>query len=150
MADTIDWRKLPVRRSSSYESLVEKLCSTKSGADVKTIFPNIKEFMVFAALVAFQLDIYEPLHSKNSTIPILLETYASTEHDSYIYLIAIAKKQSLDILKDDSLKDAISIFEGYCNAGLKHIDNWVINNIGDPIMGNILFNQTLEHLNDNE
>ncbi|EPT9249980.1 hypothetical protein ACVTNF_002150 [Photobacterium damselae] len=149
MADGIDWRKLGVRRDSRYESLEEKFCLTKGASDT-AVFSTVKELMVFAALVGVQLDKYEPITSKANTTSILLETYSSTEHDSYIYLIALLKEPSLDILKNENLRDAIGIFEGYCNGGLKHIDNWIINNIGEPLMANILFNETLVYLIDNE
>ena len=56
----------------------------------------------------------------------------------------------LKILKDDNLRCSIAIFEGYCNSGLKHIDSWIMNNIGEPLVTNILFNQTLEYLVENE
>ncbi|MCE7535937.1 hypothetical protein [Aliivibrio fischeri] len=149
MADVIDWRKLQVRRDSRFELLEEKFCSTK-GASTFAVFNTIKELMVFSALIGMQLNKFEPLESKTNTTPILLETYASTGHDAYIYLIALSKEPSLDILKSDRLREAIGIFEGYCNSGLKHIDTWVMNNISEPLVTNILFNQTLEYLIDNE
>ncbi len=56
-----EWRKLSVCRNTEYESLVEKLCSTKNSSSDETVFSTIKDFMVFAALVGFQLDLYRPL-----------------------------------------------------------------------------------------
>lgn len=150
MTETFEWRKLRVHRDDRFEVLVEKLCSTKNDADKNFVFSTVKEFMVFAALVGYQLDYFQPLQSKINSTSISLETYATTKHDAYIYLIALAKEPSLSILKDEGLRDAIGIFEGYCNAGLLHIDSWVLNNINEPILENILFNQTLEFLSDNE
>ncbi|MCE4935883.1 hypothetical protein [Aliivibrio fischeri] len=150
MADMIDWRKLSVRRDARFEALEEKFCSTKGAKSDSKIFDTVKELMVFSALVGYQLDDYQPLESKTNTTPILLDTYATTDHDAYIYLLALAKEPSLDMLKDEHLRDAIGIFEGYCNSGLKHIDSWIMNNIGEPLVSNILFNQTLEYLIENE
>ncbi|WP_318462203.1 hypothetical protein [Photobacterium leiognathi] len=145
-----EWRKLSVCRNTEYESLVEKLCSTKNSSSNETVFSTIKDFMVFAALVGFQLDLYRPLESNMNKISIILETYASTNHDSYIYLMALSKKPSLDILKDENLREAISIFEAYCNGGLEYIGKWIFSNVGKDIGSDILFNQTLEYLIDNE
>ncbi|GAD88822.1 hypothetical protein VHA01S_010_00480 [Vibrio halioticoli NBRC 102217] len=150
MPDSFDWRKLPVRRDARFEMLEEKFCSTKGAKSDVRVFSTIKELMVFAALIGYQLDDYKPLESKVSTTPILLETYATTGHDAYIYLIALAKEPSLNTLKDENLRFAISIFEGYCNSGLSYIDSWIMSNIGEPLMTNILFNHTLEYLVDNE
>ncbi|HIF9466546.1 hypothetical protein [Photobacterium damselae] len=145
-----EWRKLSVCRNTEYESLVEKLCSTKNSSSDETVFSTIKDFMVFAALVGFQLDLYRPLESNMNKISIILETYASTNHDSYIYLMALSKKPSLDTLKDENLREAISIFEAYCNGGLEYIGRWIFSNVGKDIGSDILFNQTLEYLIDNE
>jgi dnd system-associated protein 4 len=150
MTEIFEWHKLRVHRDDRFETLVEKFCSTKNSSNTDVVFSTIKELMVFAALVGFQLDEFEPLQSKSNCISISMETYATTKHDAYIYLLALAKKTTLDILKDQHLKEAITIFEGYCNAGLKHIDNWIINNLGEPILEDILFNQTLIFLSDNE
>jgi dnd system-associated protein 4 len=149
MAELMDWRKLSVSRDSRFIALEMKLCSTKNSSNGHFIFSTVKELMVFAALVGFQLDEFQSLKSKTDSTPILLETYASTKHDSFIYLIALSKEKSLDILKDEHLRDAISIFEGYCNGGLKHIDDWIIDNIGEPLVSDVLFNQTLEFLTEN-
>ncbi|WP_318479813.1 hypothetical protein [Photobacterium leiognathi] len=145
-----EWRKLSVCRNTEYESLVEKLCSTKNSSSDETVFSTIKDFMVFAALVGFQLDLYRPLESNMNKISIILETYAHTNHDAYIYLMALSKKPSLDILKDENLREAISIFEAYCNGGLEYIGKWIFSNVGKDIGSDILFNQTLEYLIDNE
>ncbi|KAB7653192.1 MAG: hypothetical protein ACRDC6_09715 [Shewanella sp.] len=146
MAEMIDWRKLPVRRDCKFESLEELLCSTKGGAGDKKTFNTIKELMVFAALVGYQLDKYEPITAKAKTTPILMDTYATSNHDEFIYLIALAKQPTLDILKDENIRNAINIFECYCNGGLNHIDNWIISNIGEQNKVNILFNKTLDFL----
>lgn len=150
MAEIFDWRKLQVHRDSRFESLEERFCSTKGAKNDFQVFGTVKELMVFAALVGYQLDDYQPLESKVNTTPILLDTYATTGHDAYIYLIALAKESSLDILKDEHLRSAVNIFEAYCNSGLKHIDSWIMNNIGESMVTNILFNQTLEYLIENE
>lgn len=139
--------KLPVRRSDTYENIVQLFCSTKSSySEEKKIFSTVKDFMVFAALIGYELNIYTPINNKVKTTAIILETYATTKHDAYIFLIALGKKSDLEILKDENLKDAILVFEGFCNAGLEYINKWVFDNVGKHISEDILFNQTLEYL----
>lgn len=151
MAEMIDWRNLPVYRDVRFANLEERFCSTKGANKSGTsIFKTIKELMVFAALVGYQLDEYQPLDATVNKTDILLGTYATTKDDAYIYLIALTKEPSLDLLKDDNLRDAIQIFEGYCNGGLKNIDSWIMNNIGESLLTNVLFNQTLGFLVENE
>lgn len=150
MVASLEWIELDVCRDKRFESLETKLCASKAPQDPNTIFKTVKELMVFAALVGHQLDKFEPLLSKANSGGVTLGTFSKTKHDAYIYLLALAKNPSLDLLKEEKLKEAISIFEAYCNAGLKHIDNWVMNNIGESILTNVLFNKTLEHLQDVE
>lgn len=150
MTERFDWRKLAVRRDSRFESLEERFCSTKGAKSNLMVFSTVKELMVFAALVGYQLGECQPIEAKVNTTSILLDTYATTNHDAYIYLIALASNPSLDILKDENLKKAIGIFEGYCNSGLKYIDSWIMNNISESLVTNILFNKTLECLVENE
>lgn len=149
MNNQFDWRKMSVCRSTNYESLVECYCKN-SNSSGEVVFSTIKDFMVFSALVGYQLNLFKPLENKTNTISIILETYASTNHDSYIYLMALSKKPTLDILKDDNLKEAIEIFEAYCNGGLEHINSWVFNNVGQYLNSDILFNETLSYLNEAE
>lgn len=146
MADVIDWRGFQVYRDSRYESLVEKLCATKGSGDF--LFSTVKELMVFAALVGYQHGTYKPLKNKLNCIQISLGTYANTKHDAYIYLLALTKLPSVDILKDDQLRDAIGIFEGYCNAGLEYIDSWILSKMGESKVENILYLKTLEFLSE--
>lgn len=147
MDNKIDWRKMSVNRNTDYNSLVERYCPPKNPVSKEEpVFNTIKDFMVFAALVGFQLELFKPIENKNNTISIILETYENTDHDAYIYLIALSRKSSLNILKDENLREAISIFEGYCNGGLEHINKWVFNNVGQHLNSDILFNQTLEYL----
>ena len=145
MTNVIDWRNQPVHRDAEYEALVEQFCSSKSPGNTKNVvFQHIKDFMIFAALVGFQLDLYKPLKSKNNTIKISLDTYSTTELDAYIYLMALSKYPTLDILKNENLKQTIEVFEAYCNGGLAHIKKWVFDNVGKHSSANILFNQTLD------
>ncbi|MDN2483436.1 hypothetical protein [Vibrio agarivorans] len=148
MAEITDWRKLNVYRDSRFEALESKLCTNKGSTDPDA-FSAIKDLMVFAALVGFQLDKFEPLSDKVPKSSILLETYASTDKDSYIYLIALSKEPRLEILKDEHLREAISIFEAYCNGGLRYIDSWLMKNLSEPLVTNTLFNETLGFLIEN-
>lgn len=146
MYNEIDWQKLRVHRENKFEPLVNKLCASKGAHNQKAVFKTVKELMVFAALVGFQLDKFEPMNSRSNAVSISMETYATTDHDAYIYLIALAKTPMLDIIKDENLKDAIGIFEGYCNGGLHHIDDWLTKNIDETIYSEVLFQETLEFL----
>jgi dnd system-associated protein 4 len=146
MVNGIEWHKLRVHRENKFEVLVNKLCATKDAKNHNAVFKTVKELMVFAALVGYQLDKFKPLDTRVNSTSISMDTYASTDHDAYIYLLALTKSPVLETIKDENLKDAIGIFEGYCNGGLHHIDDWLIKNIDEPIIKDILFKETLQYL----
>lgn len=138
-----NWRSVSVNRSKEFEPLVERFAKPEIGK-VK-IFTNIKDFMVFAALVGFEYDLFEEIDTKDK-ISISLETYSNTDHDAYIYLLALHKTNSIDVLKNESLNDTVKIFEGYCNAGLIIIRSWVDKNPSNEDGIDIFFNEIYEHI----
>lgn len=153
MSNLIDFRKIPVRRDREFEDLVKLFVSNKNSDSDDSgnyIFNTIKEFMVFAAMVGFEFDRFEPIKAQSETISIILETYMTTDDDAYIYLIALSKEPTLDILKNDNLKKAVEYFEGYCNAGLLIIKEWKDNNyLGEIIDAEFIFKKALAHIVDN-
>ena len=124
-----DWRKLDVLRNRKFEHLIEKLVSKRPDGADRPLFSYNKDLMVFAAMLGYTVG------RKGSTgkdpIKIELETYANDEKDGYIYLLALLEEKDMTILKDDRLKEAIKIFESYCNGGLEIIDLWFNENPQD-------------------
>lgn len=128
MSKVKDWRKISVLRERKHEPLVEKLCSSSQNG--RRIFPYNKDLMVFAALVGFTKKRTEKVAADG--ISIILETYASDEKDTFIYLLALVTQKDGVCLKDENLAESVKIFEGYCNAGLGIIQMWLDENPGDP------------------
>ena len=77
-----NWRDDQVYRDRKHEPLVEKLVQADS-----RIFNHNKDLMVFAAMVGYSNDKFEPVSSDK--IQITLGTYANTQQDTYIYLSLI-------------------------------------------------------------
>ena len=138
-----NWRSVEVRRERRHETLIQRLM-----LDDKSIFSFLKDLMVFAAMVGYDLNEKKPLDGE--TIKITLETYSSDGKDGAIYLLALMEKKDALILKDDNLHDAITIFEQYCNAGLYEIAKWLDENPGDPIGVDTLLRKILEKVQIND
>jgi dnd system-associated protein 4 len=121
------WKKLSVKRDRCHEPLVDKLCFDKDGN--KPVFSFLKDLMLFASMVGYSEGKRKVLGT--DSISILLETYASDQKDSFIYLLALMNKKDGIVLKDENLPEAIKIFEEFCNAGLEKIQLWLDENPGD-------------------
>ena len=123
--DEVNWRKIGVKRERNHEALIARL----SLGD-KSIFQYHKDLMVFAAMVGYSSNSRRKV--QGDTIEIILETYASDEKDSFIYLLGLMDSRDASVLKDSGLKHCVSVFEEYCNAGLYTIESWLDGNPGDP------------------
>jgi dnd system-associated protein 4 len=123
--DDRKWLGVNVNRDRKHEPLVEKLTQSDH-----VIFSHNKDLMVFSAMVGYSHDKFEPVSSDK--IQITLGTYANTEQDTYIYLLALLDKKDATCLKYENLNDSVKVFEGYCNAGLSIIQSWMDENPGDP------------------
>ncbi|MDI4650510.1 MULTISPECIES: hypothetical protein [Pseudoalteromonas] len=123
--DDRKWLGVNVNRDRKHEPIVEKLTQ---GDHV--IFSHNKDLMVFAAMVGYSQNKFEPVGSDK--IQITLGTYANTQQDTYIYLLALLKTKDATCLKNENLNEAVKVFEGYCNAGLSIIQSWMDENPGDP------------------
>lgn len=55
-----------------------------------------------------------------------------------------------DLLKDERLRDSVSVFEEYCNAGLYMIEMWLDDNPGDPSGVDTLLKKIYERIVANE
>ncbi len=139
-----DWRGINVRRNRKYEHLVDLFCTRRSEVTGRPIFEFIKDLMVFAAMVGYTSSKKEPVFE--SSIQIILGTYASDEKDGYIYLLGLLESQDVYSLKDESLINCIKVFEEYCNGGLSTIDDWLSENPQDLEGTSTLVDKIVEEL----
>lgn len=139
----LNWRTVGVKRERHHEALIERLT-----LDNKSIFTYLKDLMVFSAMVGHSLGKRTPL--KGETIDIILETYASDQKDGFIYLLALIEKRDGSVLKDERLRETVTIFEEYCNTGLYEITNWLDKNPGDPTGIDTLLFKILHQLAEND
>ncbi len=118
----INWRTIGVKRDIKFEPLTEILTTSD-----ETIFKNLKDLMVFAAVVAFSQKKRETLTS-GDYISIILDTYSNTNQDCFIYLLALMTTEDGNCLRDENLHSSVRVFEEYCHAGLSIIDSWIKDN----------------------
>lgn len=96
-------------------------------------FESKQKALMFAASVGVQLGKREPLSS--SGVAIRWNIFERNGDDTFIYALAIAEVEDLVILSNeiDESEDFITIFEEYANAGLKHLEDRVLNTPGSLV-----------------
>jgi dnd system-associated protein 4 len=113
-----------VNRSEEHEDFVQSLAREGDGS-IPSAFATIRELLTFAAVLAFQMEEFEPINKANGSQDIDINVFKNNDSDDYIYTLAVAHTKSADVLKASSDVDMVEIFEGYANAGLTILKSWV-------------------------
>lgn len=140
---TLNWRTIGVKRERNHEALINRLSLGN-----RSIFQYLKDLMVFAAMVGYSSEKRRKL--TGDSIEIILDTYASDEKDGFIYLLGLLEYKEGHILKDQSIRECVTVFEEYCNEGLYTIEKWLNDNPGDSSAVTTLLNEIYKRLSTNE
>tara|TARA_B100000242_G_C42767514_1_gene357480 strand:- start:23 stop:463 length:441 start_codon:yes stop_codon:yes gene_type:complete len=114
-----------INRSRVYEQIVQQVCDKKKyGESGKTLFPTIREFLSFCALLGFSQDKRIPLDKSQGVEDIAGAQYINNEAEEIVYIIASLSEKSFSILEEGNELKAAKIFEEYVNGGLEIIQGW--------------------------
>lgn len=119
-----------INRNTEHAETI-KVLTDKDPSTGKAVFPTIKALQCFAAVLGFSDNQRTPL-TRNKTENIEWHTFENGNLTDYIYLIALAEANDVNILKYDienlipntTSDNMIQIFEEYANRGLEIITNW--------------------------
>lgn len=115
-----------INRSRVYEQIVQQVCDKKKYDESgKTLFPTIREFLSFCALLGFSQDKRLPLDKSQGVEDIAGAQYINNEAEEIVYLIACLAEKSFSILEEGNEIKVANIFEEYANGGLQIINSWI-------------------------
>ena len=112
-----------IRIEKSVGPILEELAGQGATNTIK-YFPSMAAAMVFAALVGRKYQSKRPIANVREN-PISFEIFENGKLDSYVYLIGVSDKNSLDILNDEAISECFEIFEQYAHGGLLVISEWM-------------------------
>ena len=139
MSENDNWRGIDVKREVTHKALETILVNAND-----SMFPFIKDLMVFAASIGYSLKQRTPL--KGESAGITLGTYSSDGQDGFIYLFGLLESKNGESLRFDNLRETIKIYEEFCNAGLYEIQKWLDNNPSDPSGTDTILTKMLEKI----
>ena len=139
MSENDNWRGIDVKREIAHKALETILVKSND-----SMFPFIKDLMVFAASIGYSLGHRAPL--KGECDGITLGTYSSDGQDGFIYLFGLLEAKNGESLRIDNLRETIKIYEEFCNAGLYEIQKWLDNNPSDPFGTDTILKKMLEKI----
>lgn len=114
-------KAVSINRSKIHEPLVQRISGEKAFVakeSGKKLFPTIREFLTFCALLGVRKGVKEPLDRSYGTEDIQGVIYEDTEALEFIWLIALVDQGNTDLLQDGLERECSTIFEAYANGGL--------------------------------
>ena len=133
-----------IRRNNHYNDVVNLLVHGElpesNGKRNTKVFNDIKDLIVFSALVGEYYQLREEIDSKNST-GITLLTFSGGgsgrssrvgQHD-IVFMISLFTHEDMNMIRDENVDQAIHLFEQYSNGGLGQIKKWLIDSAWDPL-----------------
>ena len=119
-------KAVSINRSRAFEHVVQKCSGDKSFAfneSGKNLFITIREFLTFCALIGFQNKKRMAIDYSLGTENIQGVIYEDTEALEFIWLIALAETEDINLLQDGNEKKCAEIFEEYANGGLQIVSD---------------------------
>ena len=139
-------KAVSINRSLQFEQIVQKVAGEKAiiyEESGKKLFPTIREFLTFCALLGYRHGNKKPIDKSLGTEDIQGVIYEDTEALEFIWLIGISETADVNLLRDGNERECANIFETYANGGLELISNKLA---GSPEEGwySLLFEMTRE------
>lgn len=127
-----------IYRSKQHSNLINILTDKDSKIGIAA-FSTIKSLQCYAAVLGFDQGRRETFERKNSE-NIEWHTFSNDDYTQYIYLIALAETNTIDVLRYDVensdtgglSEDMVRIFEEYAHGGFHILQSWMDRQPGDP------------------
>jgi dnd system-associated protein 4 len=128
-----------IYRNKQHADLIKRLTEKNPDTGV-AVFSTIKALQCFAAVLGFDQKRRKPLDRSNVE-NIEWHTFSNDNLTHYIYLIALAETNDINVLKFDIEKadgqqqpteNMMEIFEEYANGGFEIIQGWLDKSPADP------------------
>lgn len=119
-------RAVNINRGREFEPMVQRICvEEKLEESGKTLFPTIREFLSFCAMLGYSEGRNIPIDRSKGVEDIAGAQYEHHEAIELVWAIGIAHTKSSDILKDGKEKECAEVFESFANGGLSMVREWI-------------------------
>lgn len=121
-----------INRSRIHEPMVQRLCSEHLPGVGKTLFPTIREFLCFSALLGYSEGRKIPLDKSKGVEDVSYQQFERGNAEELIFAIAVGETKTSDILKEDRESECAEIFEEYANGGMELLQEWLTASSDQP------------------
>jgi dnd system-associated protein 4 len=120
-----------INRSRVHEDMVQRLCTNKLPGANRTLFPTIREFLCFSALLGYSEGRKVPLDRTQGVEDVSYQQFERGDADDLIYLIALAHTKDAECLREGEDSTCAEIFEEFANGGMEIVRDWLLTNGGE-------------------
>lgn len=120
-----------INRSRVHEDMVQRLCINKLPNASRTLFPTIREFLCFTALLGYSENRKVPLDRSQGVEDVSYQQFERGDAEDLIYLVALGHTKDPEVLRDGEESRCAEIFEEYANGGMEIVRDWLLTNGGE-------------------
>jgi len=120
-----------INRSRIHEDMVQRLCMNKLPGASRTLFPTIREFLCFCAMLGYSEGRKVPLDRTAGVEDVSYQQFERGDAEDLIYLIALADLKDPELLRENNEDKCAAIFEEYANGGMEIVRDWLLQNGGE-------------------
>lgn len=140
MSLTDEIRLKEVKRNAKYRPVIDYLWVRGVGPPEGKVFTDIKDIVVFAAMVGKRFERRESLEKNPDGITLLTFGGAGSgakdnrvDQHNIIFMLSVLNKKNMECLRDESIEETIREFEEYANGGLSIIEGWLEASAWNPL-----------------
>jgi dnd system-associated protein 4 len=114
-----------LKRAEGFDAPVKRLVGSPHPVTGQSIFPTFRDLLCFCAALGYENESRKPL--KGNLVD-FVDGRIFANHEpavDLLYLISLAEKRDINILRDENEDEAIQIFEEYANGGLEILADWL-------------------------
>lgn len=124
-------RTANINRSRVHEEMVQRLSNRKLPGANRNLFPTIREFLCFAALLGYSENRKVPLDRSEGVEDVSYQQFERGDAEDLIYLIALGHTKNPEVLRDGEEGTCAEIFEEFANGGFEIIRDWLLRSGGE-------------------
>ena len=128
---TVAARAPNINRSRVYEDIVQRLAAQFLPGTDRRLFPTIRELLCFAAVLGYSEGRKVPLDKSQGTEDVSYQQFERGDAENLIYLVALADKNDVNVLREDNEDECARIFEEYANGGLGIVKDYLLREGGE-------------------
>lgn len=110
-------RRIAPPSGESTKGILDRLTTKQPGDDLP-LFETKQKALMFAAALGWHLKSRKPLSARDSGSAVRFDIFEKARDDGLVAALAVAERDDLGALREESEEEVVTIFEEYAHAGL--------------------------------